>query len=174
MTDQNWYGNVFKTWQAKQLGPKPTAEMLATVHNLGARPGKQALAIAMGLRECGVTGSQIVIACGAQQLNKMRGYVVDALLKREAAPPSAVGHTVYKLALTAKGQKRVDTAVKRAADLEAAGKADEAEKPVKGKRAVKAARKAKVKAAVNEPLATGNADNVATINEPTVDNQPQA
>lgn len=152
MTDANWYGNVFKAWQVKQLGPKPTAEMLANVHGLGARPGKQALAIAMGLRDCGVTGSQIVIACGAPQLNKLRGYVADAKLKRLPTPPAANGHTVYKLELTAKGKACVERDAKRKAEAEAAGKAAEAVKPVKAAKA-----KAKVKATGKAPKAAEKA-----------------
>ena len=101
------YTNFFKGWQVKLLGPKPTAEQLDAIHKLGARPGKQALANAMSLRDCGVTGSQIVIACGAPQLNKMRGFISDGLLKREATPKTDAGHTVYKMTLTAKGSAKV-------------------------------------------------------------------
>jgi hypothetical protein len=139
----NWYGNVFKSWQVKQLGPKPTAEMLATIHGLQARPGKQALACAMALRDCGVTAGQIVIACGAPQLNKMRGFITDALLKRLPVAPSAEGHTVYKLELTAKGKQRVERTTKQAADKAAAGEAETADKPKGKKAAVKAASKPK-------------------------------
>lgn len=142
MTDTNWYGNVFKTWQTKALGPKPSAEQLASIHNLGARPGKQALAIAMGLRECGVTGSQIVMACGAPQLNKMRGFITDSYLKREAASPGENGHTVYKLAITKKGQARIDRSVKAAADHEA-----------KGNEAPKATKAAKKRAKADKAVA---------------------
>ncbi len=167
--DQNWYGNVFKAWQSKQLGPKPTAEMLATIHNLGARPGKQALAIAMSLRDCGVTNSQIVIACGAPQLNKMRGLITDAYLKREAVPPSPEGHTVYKLTLTGKGKQRVERSVKAADKAAEAGNAVDGDKPAKVKKAIGKARKpAKVKAAapiVDQPdladAATVSADQAA-------------
>lgn len=129
--DQNWYGNVFKSWNVKALGPKPTAEMLASIHGLKARPGKQALACAMALRDCGVTAGQIVIACGAPQLNKMRGFITDALLKRLPVPPSAEGHTVYKLELTAKGKARIATTEKAAAKQAEAGDgaAAEAETP---------------------------------------------
>jgi hypothetical protein len=120
----NWYSNVFKNWQVKTLGPKPTAEQLANIHCLGARPGKQALANAMALRDCGVTNGQIIIACGAPQLNKMRGFITDGLLKRLPVAPSAEGHTVYKLELTQKGHKRIETATKRSAEAEANGKAE--------------------------------------------------
>jgi hypothetical protein len=167
----NWYGNVFKSWNVKALGPKPTAEMLANIHGLQARPGKQALACAMALRDCGVTAGQIVIACGAPQLNKMRGFITDALLKRLPVAPSAEGHTVYKLELTAKGKQRVERTAKAAEKAVEAGQADTAEKPVKakkagGKSAVKAARKAKVKAATvaaETETPTGEADKPADV-----------
>lgn len=134
--DGNWYSNVFKAWNGKALGPKPSADMLASIHNLGARPGKQALASAMALRDCGVTAGQIVIACGAPQLNKMRGFITDALLKRVAVPPSSEGHTVYKLEVTAKGKQRIERTVKAKAKADADGEA--VEKPV-----IKTAGKAK-------------------------------
>jgi hypothetical protein len=142
----DWYSTTFKSWQSKLVGPKPTADQLATVHRLGARPGKQAMAIAMGLRDCGVTGSQIVIVCSAPQLNKMRGFIDDRLLKRLPAPHDAKGHTVYKLELTPKGQQRIDTVLKREAAQLAAEQATPAEKPVKakgGKKAAKGPSKAK-------------------------------
>jgi len=117
------YGDTFKAWDAKRLGAKPTASDLDTIHKLGARPGKQALANAMALRATGVTGSEIVMACGAPQLNKMRGFITDGLLKREALPPRN-GHTVYKVTLTAKGANRIKAAAVK-----------EAPKPVKAKKA---------------------------------------
>lgn len=136
-----WYGNVFKGWQTKALGRKPTAGELATIHGLGARPGKQALANAMMLRESGVTGAQIVLAAGAPQLNKMRDFISKGLVKRVPISNSAEGHTVYKLTLTAKGEAKVKAA-----------EAAPAEKPAKAAK-VKAARKprpAKVTAPVTE------------------------
>ena len=127
-----WYGTYFKAWQVKLLGPKPTEAQLATIHGLGARPGKQALANAMALRDCGVTGSQIVIACGAPQLNKMRGFITDGLLKREAVPAAGT-HTVYKLTLTAKGATRVKAADAKVANVAAPAKVKAAPKPRKPK-----------------------------------------
>ena len=127
-----WYGGFFKAWQVKLLGPKPTEAMLDTIHKLGARPGKQALANAMALRECGVTGSQIVIACGAPQLNKMRGFISDGLLKREAVP-AAGNHTVYKLTLTAKGAARTKAAEAKSANVAKPAKAKAAPKPRRAK-----------------------------------------
>ncbi len=166
--DANWYGEIFKGWQAKQLGPKPTAEQLATVHNLKARPGKQALAIAMGLRDCGVTGSQIVIACGAPQLNKMRGFIEDALLKRVAVPMAANGHQVYKLEVTAKGKQRIERTEKALAAAEAEGNTKAAEKAVS---AVKPKAKAKV-AKVKKPTSKAAKAKVPA-NELTVTERPE-
>lgn len=151
----NWYSNVFKTWQPKLYGPKPTADQLSAIHNLGARPGKQALASAMALRDCGVTGGQIVMVCGAPQLNKMRGFITDGLLKRLPASPTAEGHHVYKLEVTAKGTKRIEGNVKRAAEAEAKGEG-EPKKPAKAAAKAKGAskRKAKAKQAGNETPAS--------------------
>lgn len=130
------YGDFFKKWQGagmlKLLGPKPTVEQLATVHGLGARPGKQAFAIAMSLRDCGVTGGQIVIACGAPQLNKMRGYVIDALL-RELPAPMFEGQKVYKHEVTPKGRQRIERFVKAQAATVAAGDVDQPKPNGKGK-----------------------------------------
>ena len=112
------YANYFKAWQVKLLGPKPTREQLDMVQKAAGattRHGKQVLASAMATRDCGVTGAQIVIACGAPQLNKMRGLVTDGLFKREAMPANAAGHTVYKLTLTAKGKGKVDKVLQIAA-----------------------------------------------------------
>ena len=142
----------FSTWQAPLVGKAPTSDLLHTVHMLGLRPGKQALANAMALRPQGVTGSEIVIACGAPQLNRMRGLIADGVVKREAVAPRN-GHTVYKLSLTPKGQARV-------AKAEAAPKPDtEVATPAKAPK-VKAKRTRKAKPA---PAAT-----------PAVDPQAQA
>lgn len=154
----NWYANVFKNWQVKVCGPKPTAEMLAQVHGLGLRPGKQALATAMGLRDGGVTRPQIILACGNPQFNRMGGLVTDALLKRVAVSPGNEGHTVYKFVLTPKGNKRIEAQAKRDATLEAAGKADDGEKPVKAKKAVKAAGKVKGKVKAKKAVTVPEAE----------------
>lgn len=125
------YADILKAWQGKLLGSKPQVEAFDTIHKLGARPGKQALANAMAMRPEGVTGSEIVIACGAPQLNKMRGFIADGLLKREAVPPRN-GHTVYKLTLTAKGAARIKGKAEAVAKVLA-------DKVTKGKKAHKAA-----------------------------------
>jgi len=143
------YADVFKAWP-KQVGNKPSRDSLAAIHGLGARPGKQALANALAMRPEGVTGSEIVIACGAPQLNKMRGFITDGLVKREALPPRG-GHTVYKITLTSKGQQRINKATK---PVEAAA---DKPKPVK-----------KPKAKVEKPAEPVTAEPV------TVEATPQA
>lgn len=146
------YAHMLKGW-SKGMGSKPTAEQLHTVHMLGARPGKQALANAMALRDGGVTGSQIIMACGAQQLNKMRGFVTDGLVKWEAMPFTEAGHKVYRIALTAKGSAKVTKAEAKAAETPA-------EKPAKAKKA-KGKGKAKVtkaKAGNDMPAESPEAD----------------
>lgn len=169
-THANWYGTVFKAWQAKQLGPKPTADQLASIHNLGARPGKQALAIAMGLRDCGVTNGQIVIACGAPQLNKMRGFITDALLKRLPVSPSPEGHTVYKLEVTPKGNQRIARTLK-ATEVKAAEGAV-TEKPAKA--VVKPAGKRKAKPVTDAPVDVQTDDTPSMGHDGIVPDAPQA
>lgn len=168
------YANIFKTWQAKLLGPKPTNEQLAVPYGLGARPGKQALAIAMSLRECGITAAQMQIACGGPQRNKLKGYYDDAYLKRDmSVPRTPEGHTVYRSMVTPKGLKRIETTSKRDAALDAAGKVPvEAgtEKPAKAKGAAKAKKVAKAKPAAEAPQVTVTA---SPSTAPEAD-QPQA
>lgn len=102
-----WYANYLNNWSISQLGSKPTADTFTKVHALGLRPGKQALAVAMYLRPGGATSSQVVIAVGAPQLNRMRGLIADKLLVRVPTPSSAAGHTVYAVTLTAKGEQAI-------------------------------------------------------------------
>lgn len=167
----DWYSNVFKGWDAKRLGTKPTAEMLQSIHGLQARPGKQALACAMALRPEGVTAGQIVIACGAPQLNKMRGFITDALLKRQAVAPSSEGHTVYKLELTAKGKQRIERTEKAAAAKAAEGAGETAPKG-KGKAKTKKPVKARTQATVTAEAAQAINDAVAATDTPV--EQPAA
>lgn len=115
MTDHtNAYANVLKGWQVKQLGPKPTEADFATIHLLGLRPGKQALANAMALRADGVSAAQIVMATGAPQLNRMRGLIAAGVVKRPMVPANEQGHTVYKITLTPKGESVVKRATEAA------------------------------------------------------------
>ena len=130
------YADQLGVWQAagmaKALGPKPTAEQIMTYARLGARHGKQCFAGAMALRELGVTGSEIVIACGAPQLNKMRGFIADALVKRVPLGKRN-GNDIYKLVLTPKGEKRIANTLAREQAADAAGVAADAVKPVKAR-----------------------------------------
>ena len=128
----NAYTTLFKGWRDNVLGPKPSDAELAAIHALGARPGKQALANAMYLRQGGATNGQVVIACGAPQLNKMRELVTRKLVKRDMnAGANEAGHTVYKIALTAAGEAKVKKAGEAEANTEAPAK------PAKGKRKAK-------------------------------------
>jgi hypothetical protein len=138
------YGDQLAKWQApgmaKLLGPKPTPDQLMTIHRLGARHGKQCFANAMALRDCGVTGAEIMMACDNQQLNKMRGFVTDRLLDRHAVGKRNGGE-IYKVTVTPKGQKRIDLAVKLELAAVEAGKVTDKVKPV-AKAKVKVVKKA--------------------------------
>jgi hypothetical protein len=105
------------------------------------------LAIALMLRDGGVTGAQIVMACGAPQLNKMRDHVAKGYAKRVPISNDAAGHTVYKLALTVRGENKV-----KAANAEAPVKA-----PAKPRKPKAAPVQNPVAMPVNEPAADAQA-----------------
>lgn len=116
-------------WPVKQLGPMVSADLVDKVHGLGLRPGKQALAVAMALRDVGTSGSQIVMACGAPQLNRMRGLIADGHVKRDnGAGRNEQGHTVYRITLTPKGEKRIASNVEREAKAALTGEVKPAKK----------------------------------------------
>jgi hypothetical protein len=165
-----WYAGVFKNWQVKACGHKPTAEMLEQVHLLGLRPGKQALANAMCLRPEGVSNPQIIAACGNPQLNRMRGLISDGLFKRHPAPMNPQGHTVYKCTITPKGEKRIETARKAAAELAAKGEVTETAKP-KAKPAKAAKRASKPTGKVKTVEATKVAPAEKPVSEPATASQ---
>jgi hypothetical protein len=176
MTDNvlNAYAEQFKVWPAKFVGSKPTAEQLSTYHKLGARHGLQCLAGAMALRDNGVTGAEIVMACGNPQLNKMRGYITDALVKR-VPMPKRNGHEVYKLVVTPKGLQRIKQAEVRAAKLEAEGNKAVTDKPAKA--AGKPKGTPKVKRADKVPAIVKPASDApsVTVTAPAIEaDQPQA
>lgn len=151
------YGNLLKGYNVKQLGPKPGDDVLAMVHTF-ARPGKQALALALMTRECGVTGGQIVQACGAPQLNKMRDLCKRGLFKRVAAPMTEAGHTVYRIELTAKGAAKVKAAAEKPVDAEPV-------KPAKAKRKAKA-KPVEAPAVAPAPVDVGGVDAERAAVEP--------
>lgn len=160
----------FKGWAAKQAGDKPGETELSVAHGLGLRPGKQAFAVACALRPVGVSGSQIVMICGAPQLNRMRGLIAAGVVKRDnTAPRNPQGQSVYKLTLTPKGE----AAIKRASDKQAAvALTGDVAKPIKGKvkKATKARKPKAPKVTVNQP---GDVAPQAPVNEPVSTEQPQ-
>lgn len=114
------YAAMFKAWP-KAAGIKPTADALASVHALGLRPGKQAMANAMYLRPEGASQAQVVMVCGAPQNNKRTELCavkkVARLIDLTGKPCGAhstvrneAGHTVYRIELTALGNKAVTKA----------------------------------------------------------------
>lgn len=151
------YAPLFSNWQANVVGPKPTAELLEKVHGLGLRPGLQALACAMSLRPDGVTGKQIVVACGAPQLNRMRGLVAEGLFKWHPSPRNAEGHTVYKHTVTPKGEAEIKRLAKVAVNASASTKA-----PAKAPKAAKVSRKANKATVPAQAPAAVNANALGT------------
>lgn len=108
------YSNALKNWVPKLMGPKVTKEMLETVHKLGCRAGKQALARAMEMRSCGASDGQIKAACIAgwgssgSHHNKRRDLIAAKLVRRIAIGNSdSNGHTVYTIELTDKGKTKI-------------------------------------------------------------------
>jgi hypothetical protein len=132
----SYYTNVMQSW-SKQLGSKPTEAHLSLAHVFG-RPGKQSLAVALALRNGGVTGAQIKLASSlvdgkaTPQLNHMRDLIAAKLFTREAGAG-------YCLTLAPKGQQFVDLHGAKAAEKVTGGKpvAKGAVK-AKGKRGAKA------------------------------------
>ena len=131
----SYYTNVVTNW-SRELGNKPTEAQLALAHVFG-RPGKQSLAVAMALRDGGVTGNQIKQASAlfdgkpTPQLNHMRDLIKAKSFTREAVPGA------YAITLAPNGQKFVDLHGARAmaaAEVKVIAKAA-AVKPVKAKKA---------------------------------------
>lgn len=150
--DAAWYADTFKAWPTKVAGAKPTADMLKAAHVFG-KPGKQSLALAMAMRDGGVTAPQIEAVCERPQNNHRKRVIKLGYFTRVPTPADGT-YTVYKISLTDKGKARL-------ASGDGMTKAP-AEKPVKPAKAkpVKKARKpkaVKVEAApvepVNEPVA---------------------
>ena len=103
----SYYTNVMQSWSSSELGKKPTEAELSLAHVFG-RPGKQSLAVALALRDGGVTGAQIKAVSAlvdgkpTPQLNHMRDLVKARLFTREAVTGA------YALTLAPKGQQFVD------------------------------------------------------------------
>ena len=137
----SYYTNVMQQW-SKPLGAKPSEAQLALAHVFG-RPGKQSFAVAMALRDGGVTGGQIKLASSlfdgkaTPQLNHMRALIDARLFTRESGVPG------YKLVKGPKAAQFIELYGAKA--TEGAGKA--AAKGDKPRAAAKAAGKRKAKAA---------------------------
>ena len=103
----SYYTNVMQSWSSSELGKKPTEAELSLAHVFG-RPGKQSLAVALALRDGGVTGAQIKAVSAlvdgkpTPQLNHMRDLIRARLFTREAVTGA------YALTLAPKGQQFVD------------------------------------------------------------------
>ena len=185
MSNQNTYTNahalLLASWAnpelKKLLGPRPTEAQLAAAVQLGNRPGRQTLALAMAMRDVGTTGPQIQLACGAPQNNTRGDMIKAALLKRVMTAPDATGHTVYKVELTAKGKARCELNAKREAALEAEGGKPEAAKadkpaakvPAKAKGASKGKKATKVAPAETPTSEPATAAEQASIEVPAVE-----
>ena len=134
------YKPVLSNWPVKVLGPRVTVEQLAAAHALGCRPGMQALAIAMCMREGGASNAQQVTACSLNwgssgtHHNKRKALVTTKLLANVSMPDNETGHTVYKVALTDKGKGKLATATEPQAVVPKAST-----KPAKAKKADKPA-----------------------------------
>lgn len=130
--------HVFTDW-VKALGPLPSEAQLSVAHVFG-RPGKQALGIAMALRDCGMTSSQMT---SASALFDGKATTCRNKIKAEIAAgmfDGGASNGVIKITLTPRGQQHIDRlAARGAGDAEPApGKA--VAKSVK-RQAKKAARK---------------------------------
>lgn len=158
-TAATWYADVFKAWP-KAAGAKPTVAQLEAAHMFG-KPGKQSLALAMAMRDSGVTAPQVELTCERPQNNHRVRAIKLGYFTRVPTPADGA-HTVYKIALTAKGQQRVGGGVSMAKPAPVAVKA----KPVKAAKVAKAKRAKPVKpaadaVAVTEPAVQADAVQVA-------------
>ena len=141
-----------KHWQVKMLGELPSNVLLGIAHCFG-KPGKQTLALAMCLRECGASDAHICYASSGfdgltRSQNNFKGSLEKAgLIRRNmAAPRNAMNHTVYQYDLTAKGEafvKRILAGTAKAAEFVKVQPAAKAAEPVKVQPATKAPAKAK-------------------------------
>lgn len=84
----------------RYAGRKPTRNLLNEVHNAqAARPNsKDAMAVAMAIRETGTTQKQITAALGAPHRNKITQLILSGKAKRVPMPQDD-GHMVYRIIL---------------------------------------------------------------------------
>ena len=129
------YAVALKNWPTKLAGPKVTQAQLDTAHKLGCRAGKQALAMAMYLREGGASDGQVKAACIAgwgssgSHHNKRRDMQGAGLVRnKNVGVADANGHKVYTIELTERGKARLTK-------VEAATAETKVAKPAKVKKA---------------------------------------
>ena len=167
----SYYTNVMQSWSKGELGKAPSEAQLALAHVFG-RPGKQSMAVAMALRDGGVTGQQIKLASAlfdgkaTPQLNHMRDLIAAKQFERLPVPGA------YALKIAPKGQQFVDLHGAKAAAVE-----PKAEPSAKSKR--KATRKAAVKATtvtaqVETPTSEAPSVTEAVLNEGSPASSPEA
>jgi hypothetical protein len=146
----SYYTNVMQSWSKADLGKAPTEAQLAVAHVFG-RPGKQSMAVAMALRDGGVTGKQIKLASAlfdgkaTPQLNHMRDLIAANMFTREAVPGA------YVITLAPNGQKFIDLHGAKAAAVKPAAEAAKApSKPAGKAKAKKAAKVAPAETPISE------------------------
>ena len=161
-TNRSHYAHVLDQWAKApvKLGPQPTEAQFATAHVFG-RPGKQALGIAMALRDCGMTSPQMLAASALDDgnptpcRNKLGLLVTNGMFARDAA-----GNGVIKLSLAPRGQQWVDQRAKAGSDVAVAADEVKATK-ARGAKAKPAKRASKPrKAAEVVPVADATPDAV--------------
>lgn len=160
---------VFSGWQKAQHGPMPTNEQLEIAHVFG-RPGKQALGIAMALRDGGISESQMRLSSALFDgknttcRNKMvgKGGLVECGFFDRAPVKGAIKLTLTKVGLDhiAKHGNASTAATKVAAETP---KADKPKAKAKAKaRKAKAPKAVTGEAAAADPALTAPAtENVA-------------
>jgi hypothetical protein len=111
----NHYKALWQAWQTELHGPYPTEQALSDVHALGCSPGKQAMAIAMAMREGGASRRQIMLASGlfdgnpSGQFNKLKLMIANGTFTQLSAGG------VYKVELTKAGAEMVARGATRTA-----------------------------------------------------------
>jgi hypothetical protein len=171
ITNRSHYAHVFDQWAKApvKLGPQPTDAQLGAVHAFKRVGGKEALGMAMAMRDCGMTSEQML---GASALfdgnptpcrNTIAKFVTNGLFDRVAA-----GNGVIKITLTPRGQQWV--ANKAKGDVAAAADAPKA-KGARGTKAPKAKRASKApKATEAVPVVDATPDAVpVTVTEVPAD-----
>ena len=140
-----WFASILKNWPARWAGAKPTEAMLYVPVVLGKRPGVEALHLAMGLRAEGCTVQQFQTAASCGPANNYRRSMVKTgwfTCTVEGKPYA------FKLALTKKGEQKLDKAI---AAAELAATVTQVTKPAKNAKAKRISAKANKAKAIETP-----------------------